>query len=115
MFPPIVTQGFGTRVSVAPATAELSRKGMMIIQASGHRLTETPVPSTSNRMRKRGKLANHSRRQVLLKQKEVKDKELNVHKRNEDLNHAINKKGAQQMNAGVVGLATRHGIGPFFF
>lgn len=114
MFPPIVTQGAGTRVCVAPATAELSPKGMMIIQSSGHRPTETPLPSTSNRMRKRGKLANLSRRQMLLKQKEVKDKQFNVHKRN-DLNHAISKKGAQQMNVGVAGLATRHGNGPFFF
>lgn len=116
MFPPIVTQGVGTRVCVAPATAELSPKGMMIIQGSGHRPTETPLPSTSNRMRKRGKLANHSRRQMLLKQKEVKDKQFNLHKRKfNDLNHAINKKGAQQMNVGVAGLATRHGNGPFCF
>lgn len=112
MFPPIVTPGVGTRVCVAPATAELSPKGMMIIQGSGHRPTETPLPSTSNTMRKRGKLANLSRRQMLLKQKEVKDKQFNVRKRN-DLNHAINKKGPQQMNVGVAGLATRHGNGPF--
>ncbi|XP_068685959.1 uncharacterized protein [Montipora foliosa] len=92
----------GARVTIAPATAQLSQKGMMIIQGAGNKPTEVipPPPPSYGKMKKRGKLANHSRRQMLHKQKAVMDKMLNVNHRIEDLHHLLNEMG-EQMSSGA--------------
>lgn len=81
------------------ATAGLSQGGMMIIQGAGpSRAAEAIPPSTSQRkIKKRGKVKNYSRRQLLLKQKAVMDKVLHVDARIEDLRSIFNGMDEEQI------------------
>ena len=58
----------------------------MIIQGAGPR-TEEVIPQ--NKVKKRGKVKNYSRRQLLLKQKAAMDKLLHVDARVEDLSNLL--------------------------
>lgn len=58
----------------------------MMIQGAGPKTAEAIPSSTSQgKIKKRGKVKNWSRKQLLLKQKEVMDKVLHVDARIEDL------------------------------
>lgn len=70
----------------------------MMIQGAGPKPTEAIPPSTSqNKMKKRGKVKNYSRKQLLLKQKALVDNMLHVKARVEDLQTAYNGMGGQHV------------------
>lgn len=72
--------------------AGLSRDGMMMIQGAGPKTAE-PVPTSisQSKMKKRGKVKNWSRKQLLMRQKAVLDKVLHVDARIEDLRNIFSQ------------------------
>ena len=72
--------------------AGLSRDGMMMIQGAGPKTAE-PVPTSTSqsKMKKRGKIKNWSRKQLLMRQKAVMDKVLHVDARIEDLRNIFSE------------------------
>lgn len=98
MFPPIIPQEssyqtFGRRKSIA--LVGLSREGMMMIQGAGP--TE-PIPTSISQstMKKRGKVKNWSRKQLLMRQKAVLDKVLHVDAKIEDLRNIFSEADEKQ-------------------
>lgn len=64
----------------------------MIIQGAGPKTGEPIATSTSqSKMKKRGKVKNWSRKQLLMKQKQVMDKVLHVDARIEDLRNIFSE------------------------
>ena len=73
----------------------------MIIQGAGPRTTDAIPPSTSqSKMKKRGKVKNYSRRQLLLKQKAAMDKLLHVDAKIEDVGNLFTGMEEQQLTVG---------------
>jgi len=72
--------------------AGLTRGGMMMIQGAGPKTAE-PVPSSmsQSKIKKRGKVKNWSRKQLLMRQKAVMDKVLHVDARIEDLRNIFSE------------------------
>ena len=106
LFPPITPQvsAFqqGGRKSVS--TARLPQGGMMIIQGAGSKHTETiPLSTSQSKMKKRGKVKNYSRRELLLKQKAIMDKMLHVDARIENLQNEFSGMEPERKHIGTVG------------
>lgn len=107
LFPPIIPQGssfqaFGRGRSIA--MAGLSRDGMMMIQGAGPKTAE-PVPTSisQSKMKKRGKVKNWSRKQLLMRQKAVLDKVLHVDARIEDLRNIFSQADETQTYVNPMG------------
>ena len=80
--------------------AGLSRDGMMIIQGAG---PHVPISTSQSKMKKRGKIKNWSRKQLLMKQKAVMDKVLHVDARIEDLRNILSEVDENQRCEGGEG------------
>ena len=71
--------------------AGLSRDGMMMIQGAGSTAEPVPGSISQSKMKKRGKIKNWSRKQLLMRQKAVMDKVLHVDARIEDLQNIFSQ------------------------
>lgn len=78
----------------------------MIIQGAGSKHTETiPLSTSQSKMKKRGKVKNYSRRELLLKQKAVMDKMLHVDARIENWQNEFSGMEPERKHIGTVGAA----------
>lgn len=76
----------------------------MIIQGAGSKHKETiPLSTSQSKMKKRGKVKNYSRRELLLKQKAIMDKMLHVDARIEDLQNEFSGMEPERKHIGTVG------------
>lgn len=76
----------------------------MIIQGAGSKKTETiPLSTSQSKMKKRGKVKNYSRRELLLKQKAIMDKMLHVDARIENLQNEFSGMEPERKHIGTVG------------
>lgn len=76
----------------------------MIIQGAGSKHTETiPLSTSQIKMKKRGKVKNYSRRELLLKQKAIMDKMLHVDARIENLQNEFSGMEPERKHIGTVG------------
>ncbi|RMX42005.1 hypothetical protein pdam_00001345, partial [Pocillopora damicornis] len=100
-FTPITPQvsSYQTGERMPVSTVQLSQGGeMMIIGA-----TPNPIPPTvsKTKMKRRGKVKNWSRRDLLLKQKEIMDKVLRVDARIADLRNIFDGMEEPQRHRGI--------------
>lgn len=76
----------------------------MIIQGAGSKHTETiPLSTSQSKMKKRGKVKNYSRRELLLKQKAIMDKMLHVDARIENLQNEFSGMEPERKHIGTEG------------